>query len=70
MTVKQLKSRIKRTEKSLEREREKNCGIISRTGWGAGMRKVRIGPSFSRETELAVRLKKYKEQLKKLEEIL
>ena len=66
MTVKQLIHRIKKTEEALQRERAKNNGIISRAGWGAGMRRVRIGPSFGRENRLEERIERYKKQLKEL----
>ena len=68
MTSKQLNHRIKQISASLERERQKNHDIISRVGWGSGMRRVRIGPGFRRENELEAKLRDYKEQLIKLEE--
>lgn len=67
MTVKQLKHRISRTAEALEREHRKNVEVSSRVGWGAGMRRVHIGPSFSRENELEGRLRDYKKQLAELE---
>ena len=66
-TAKQLKHRIKQTSEAIEREHIKNVGISSRVGWGAGMRRVKIGPSGRRENELRARLEEYKEQLAKLE---
>ena len=68
MTVKQLKHKINKTSAALERERRKNTEITANTGWGSGMRKVRIGPSYRRENELAARLRDYTKQLKDLEE--
>ena len=68
MTIKQLKSRIKRTEEALNKEYRRNIEKVACVGWGSGMRKVRIGPSFRRESELEERLSSYKEQLKKMEE--
>ena len=68
MTVNQLKHRINKTSAALERERRKNSEIVANVGWGSGMRKVRIGPNFRRENELAEKLKNYMEQLKDLEE--
>jgi len=67
MTIKQLKSRIKQISASLERERRKNIEIIDRVGWGSGMRKVRIGPSYRRENELENKLNEYKNILEKME---
>ena len=64
MTVQQLKRRIAQIEATLERERRKNIEITARVGWGAGMRRVRIGPSFRRENELEGRLNHYIQQLK------
>lgn len=66
MMVKKLNSRINKTSAALERERNKNIEITARVGWGSGMRKVHIGPSFRRENELEERLKNYIEQLKEL----
>ena len=67
MTEKQLKHLITQTEAALEREHRRNIKITSRAGWGSGMRRVRIGPSFRRENELEERLGGYIKQLKKLE---
>ena len=67
MTVKLLKSRIKRIKEALEREHIRNVEISSRVGWGAGMRRVKIGPSGARERELESRLNEYKRQLKEFE---
>ena len=67
MTVKQLKYRIERTTEALAREHIKNVKIFSRVGWGTGMRRVKIGPSYRRERELESRLDNYKHQLKELE---
>jgi len=67
MTIKQLKHRIKQAGEALEREHIRNVEKTSRVGWGAGMRRVKIGLSRSREFELEARLGRYKEQLAKLE---
>lgn len=67
MTKKQLKYRIKQTTEALEREHLKNVEISARVGWGAGMRRVRIGPSRSRENELTSRLDDYMKLLAELE---
>jgi len=67
MTIKQLKNYIKRIEAALEREHIKNVAICARVGWGAGMRRVKIGPSGGRERELANRLEDYRAQLSKME---
>jgi len=66
-TAKQLKHRIKQTGEALEREHIRNVEKTSRVGWGAGMRRVKIGPSHSREFELEARLRGYIEQLAELE---
>jgi hypothetical protein len=66
VTAKQLEARIKRTEEALEREHIKNVEITSRVGWGAGMRRVKLGPSGRRERELESRLEDYRKRLKEL----
>jgi hypothetical protein len=52
VTVRQMESRIRRTEAALRKEHIRNVEIMSRVGWGAGMRRVNTGPSGRREREL------------------
>jgi hypothetical protein len=67
VTVKQLKYRIERTEEALRKEHIKNVEISSRVPWGAGMRRVKVGPCCRRENELQSRLNDYRRQLREIE---
>ena len=65
-TLKQLKSRRERTANALQKEHIKNVEKFSRVPWGAGMRRVKIGPSCVRENTLRYKLDQIDAEINKL----
>lgn len=54
--VEKLKERKARLEERLARENERTTQVFANVGWGAGMRKTKIGPSFAKTNELEDKL--------------
>ena len=63
MTEKQLRYRIRCTEKALSKEHIKNVEKMANVGWGSGFRKQYVGPCCRRENELECHLKECREAL-------
>lgn len=62
-----LQTLLKRRESiilQLEREKERLISVTNYIGWGAGMRRVHVTPSFAKEDRLRERLKTIDEQIK------
>ena len=61
-----LTTLLKRRESTvlqLEKEREHQISVINNIGWGAGMRRGHVTPSFLKEDRLKERLRKIDEQI-------
>lgn len=54
--IEKLKERKARLEERLARENERTTQVFANVGWGAGMRKTKIGPSFAKTAELEDKL--------------
>ena len=67
MKIETIKRRIERCEDALRKEEQRQLDVLSRQGFGYGMRHCKIGVSDRREKELKVRLEKLKLELKELE---
>lgn len=65
---KSLLRKIDRLRESLRRETERTREIWARVPWGAGMRRVSVGPSCRRENELREKLRAAETELAALQE--
>ena len=62
-----LKKTIFKKEKALKQERDRTTHAFTSLGWGAGMRRSKLGCSYAREDKLKMQLKQLYCQLEDLE---
>jgi hypothetical protein len=55
-SLKQLLNSKLKLEASIEKENEKTIRVMNNIGWGAGMRRTKVSPSFNRLDALHARL--------------
>lgn len=67
MTREKLYAKLEKLECRLHQEQSRLYQQINNIGWGAGMRRVRVTPSFAKEDAIKRQIEKVKEQLKNFE---
>lgn len=64
MTQEQLKAKLEKLEERLFQEQCRLHQQINNIGWGAGMRRIHVTPSFKKEDAIKRQIEKIKKQLK------
>lgn len=54
--LEKLLARKAKLEEQLAKENERTTKVFANVGWGAGMRKTKIGPSFAKTEEIQAKL--------------
>lgn len=67
MTREKLYAKLEKLECRLYQEQMRLHQQINNIGWGAGMRRTRVTPSFAKEDAIKRQIEKVKEQLKNFE---
>lgn len=63
-----LLARLNSLEEQYEKARQDEIRIMNNIGWGAGMRRVHVTPSFSRTDRISRRIEEVEDKLKRYEE--
>jgi len=62
-TLNALYKRKDKLEAMLYAEKERVTGVMNNIGWGAGMRRVKVTPSFTKEDKILSNLKDIQAQI-------
>lgn len=65
-----LQNRLVRLQQSLDKEKARTLEVSRNIPWGAGMRRTKCTPSFSREDELRDKIEILQHQIDNYEETL
>lgn len=58
-----LEKRLSSLNEQLSREQEKSTRVMNNIGWGAGMRRTKVAPSFCKEDEIKEKIAVVKQAL-------
>lgn len=68
ISLKTLYKRRDSLQAQLDKEREHQHAVMERIGWGAGMRRTHVAPSFAKEDRLKERLAQVERQIREAEQ--